>query len=132
VSALYGFQYLLWLKLYRRPDPDNACQRAAQLIVQAIKKHFATEQRPFVLGLPTGGSPLGVYEELVRLYKAGEISFKASFVNARSPLPFTDSSPRMQNVVTFNMDEYLGLKPTHSQSYHRYMHENCKLLALYL
>jgi glucosamine-6-phosphate deaminase len=79
VSALYGSQHLLWLKSYRRPDPDNACQHAAQLIVQAIKKHLATDQRPFVLGLPTGGSPLGVYEELVRLYRAGEISFKASF-----------------------------------------------------
>jgi len=79
VSALYGSQYLLWLKSYRRPDPDNACQHAAQLIVQAIKMHFATNQRPFVLGLPTGGSPLGVYGELVRLYKASGISFKASF-----------------------------------------------------
>lgn len=78
VSALYGWQYFLWLRLYRRPDPDNACRHAAQLIVQALKKHFATSQRPFVLGLPTGGSPLGVYGELVRLYKAGEISFKAS------------------------------------------------------
>lgn len=63
-----------------------------------------TAEKPFVLGLPTGSSPLGVYSELISLYKLGKVSFK--------------------NVVTFNMDEYVGLAPDHPQSYHFFMWEN--------
>jgi len=53
------------------------------------------------LGLPTGSSPEGVYKELVKLYKAGKISFK--------------------NVITFNMDEYVGIPEDYPQSYHYFM-----------
>ena len=60
---------------------DNMSKWTANYIAAKIKAH--KEDRPFVLGLPTGSSPIGVYNELVRMYKAGEISFK--------------------NVVTFNM-----------------------------
>jgi glucosamine-6-phosphate deaminase len=60
--------------------------------------------RPFVLGLPTGSSPLGIYKRLIALDKAGEVSFA--------------------NVVTFNMDEYVGLPEDHPQSYHRFMWDN--------
>lgn len=58
-------------------------------------------KRPFVLGLPTGSSPIGTYQELVCLNKAGKVSFK--------------------NVVTFNMDEYVGIPEDHPQSYHSFM-----------
>ena len=75
---------------------------AAQYIAKKINAH--KEDRPFVLGLPTGSSPIGVYKELVRMNKAGEISFK--------------------NVVTFNMDEYCGLPREHDQSYWYLMHDN--------
>ena len=75
---------------------------AAQYIANKINAH--KEDRPFVLGLPTGSSPIGVYKELVRMNKAGEVSFK--------------------NVVTFNMDEYLGLPREHDQSYWYFMHDN--------
>ena len=75
---------------------------AAQYIAKKINAH--KEDRPFVLGLPTGSSPIGVYKELVRMNKAGEISFK--------------------NVVTFNMDEYCGLPREHDQSYWYFMHDN--------
>ncbi len=74
----------------------------ARHIANAIKNH--KEDRPFVLGLPTGSSPLGVYKELARMNKAGEVTFK--------------------NVVTFNMDEYLGLPKTHDQSYWYFMWSN--------
>jgi glucosamine-6-phosphate deaminase len=57
-----------------------------------------------VLGLPTGSSPIGVYKELVRQNQAGELSFA--------------------NVVTFNMDEYVGLDHDHDQSYWYFMHDN--------
>lgn len=57
-----------------------------------------------VLGLATGSSPLGIYQSLIELYKEGIISFK--------------------EVTTFNLDEYLGLEPSHAESYHYYMAEN--------
>ena len=81
---------------------DKACLWTARHIADAINNH--KEERPFVLGLPTGSSPLGIYAELVRMNKAGEVSFA--------------------NVVTFNMDEYLGLPRTHEQSYWYFMHSN--------
>ena len=79
---------------------DNMSKWTANYIAAKIKAH--KEDRPFVLGLPTGSSPIGVYNELVKMYEAGEISFK--------------------NVVTFNMDEYQGLPKTHDQSYWYFMH----------
>ena len=75
---------------------------AAHYIADKINNH--KEDRPFILGLPTGSSPIGVYKELARMNKAGEVSFA--------------------NVVTFNMDEYLGLPKEHDQSYWYFMHDN--------
>ena len=83
-------------------DYDNMCKWAANYIIARINNH--KEERPFILGLPTGSSPIGVYKELVRANKAGEVSFA--------------------NVVTFNMDEYLGLPREHDQSYWYFMHDN--------
>ena len=81
---------------------SKLCQWAAHYIAAKINAH--TEDRPFVLGLPTGSSPIGVYKELIKMNKAGEVSFA--------------------NVVTFNMDEYLGLPRDHDQSYWFFMHDN--------
>ncbi|MEI6897757.1 MAG: glucosamine-6-phosphate deaminase [Psychromonas sp.] len=77
---------------------------SARYIVDTINQFSPTEERPFILGLPTGSTPLKTYQRLVELYLAGEVSFA--------------------NVVTFNMDEYVGLEPSHPQSYHHFMHEN--------
>jgi len=77
---------------------------SARYIVDAINKFAPTADRPFVLGLPTGGTPLETYKRLIALYQAGEVSF--------------------ENVVTFNMDEYVGLDPSHPQSYHSFMYQN--------
>ena len=79
---------------------DNMSKWAARYIASKINAH--KEDRPFVLGLATGSSPIGVYEELVKMNKAGEVSFA--------------------NVVTFNMDEYVGLPREHDQSYWYFMH----------
>jgi glucosamine-6-phosphate deaminase len=57
-----------------------------------------------VLGLPTGSTPLGLYKELARMHKAEGLDFS--------------------QVTTFNLDEYVGLKKDHPQSYHYFMHEN--------
>lgn len=77
---------------------------AARHIVDRINAFNPTEERPFVLGLPTGGTPLQTYKELINLYQAGEVSFK--------------------HVVTFNMDEYVGLPKDHPESYRSFMYNN--------
>lgn len=77
---------------------------SARHIANRINAFKPTAERPFVLGLPTGSTPLTTYLRLIELYKAGEVSFK--------------------HVVTFNMDEYVGLKPDHPQSYHSFMYNN--------
>lgn len=90
------------MKLIIKNNYNEMCSWAAEHIINAINNH--KENRPFVLGLPTGSSPLGVYKILIEKYKAGEVSFK--------------------NVVTFNMDEYIGLPHEHEQSYWYFMHQN--------
>ena len=77
---------------------------AANYVAQRILDANPTPERPFVLGCPTGSSPLGLYKHLVELNKRGVISFK--------------------NVVTFNMDEYVGLDVNHPESYHSFMWNN--------
>ena len=76
----------------------------AHYIAHKIKKFGPTPERPFVLGLPTGSSPIGTYKKLVELHKAGKVSFK--------------------NVVTFNMDEYIGISEDHPESYHYFMYHH--------
>ena len=90
------------MKLIIKNDYEQMCAWAADHIANAINNH--KEDRPFVLGLPTGSSPLGVYRRLIEKNKAGEVTFK--------------------NVVTFNMDEYVGLPREHDQSYWYFMHDN--------
>ncbi|WP_105902477.1 glucosamine-6-phosphate deaminase [Vibrio gangliei] len=77
---------------------------SARHIINKINKFKPTEDRPFVLGLPTGGTPLNTYKQLIKLHKEGEVSFK--------------------HVVTFNMDEYVGLAADHPESYRSFMYEN--------
>ena len=77
---------------------------SARYIADRINKFQPTAERPFVLGLPTGGTPLPTYQRLIELYQAGEVSF--------------------QNVVTFNMDEYVGMASDHPESYRNFMYNN--------
>lgn len=79
-------------------------QWSAQYIADKINAFKPTAERPFVLGLPTGGTPLATYKALIVLHQTGVVSFR--------------------HVVTFNMDEYIGLPESHPQSYHSFMHEN--------
>lgn len=72
---------------------------AAQVIAAVLN-----EKPNAVLGMATGSTPLGVYQELVKMHKAGELDF--------------------HQVTTFNLDEYVGLPKSNSQSYHYFMHEN--------
>ena len=79
-------------------------QWAASYIVKRINEFAPTPEKPFVLGLPTGSTPVGTYKELIRFYETGKVSFK--------------------NVVTFNMDEYVGIPEDHPESYHSFMWSN--------
>ena len=61
------------MRVVIQEDYRKMCKWAADYIAARIKAHG--EDRPFVLGLPTGSSPIGVYQELVRQNRAGELSF---------------------------------------------------------
>lgn len=78
---------------------DEIARQAAQHYVEILK-----EKPNAVLGFATGSTPLPLYAELIKLYEAGEISFA--------------------DVTTFNLDEYVGLEPTHDQSYRYFMDTN--------
>lgn len=92
------------MRVIVQADYDRASAWAAASVARAINEFKPTPRRPFVLGLPTGSSPLGMYKELIRLNKAKKVSFA--------------------NVVTFNMDEYVGLPKSHPQSYYSFMWDN--------
>ena len=92
------------MRVIIKDKSSEVAQWAARLIVDEIKAKAAKSNAPFVLGLPTGSTPLETYNELIRLHKAGEVSFA--------------------NVVTFNMDEYVGLEESHPESYHSFMWNN--------
>ena len=85
-------------------DNKKAGDWAAVYIANKIREFNPTPEKKFVLGLPTGSTPLQMYKRLIEFYQDGIISFK--------------------NVITFNMDEYVGLDEKHPQSYHYYMFEN--------
>ena len=92
------------MRLIIEPDYQQLSKWAANYVAACINNSKPTSVRPFVLGCPTGSSPLGMYKELIALYKAGKVSFK--------------------NGVTFNMDEYCGIPRNHKQSYHSFMWNN--------
>ncbi len=81
---------------------DAVKEIATEIAEKIIEKNKQGE--PFVLGLATGSSPVKVYEELIKLYKSGKVSFK--------------------NVITFNLDEYFPMPPDALQSYVRFMKEH--------
>jgi glucosamine-6-phosphate deaminase len=92
------------MRVIIEPDYDRVSKWAANYVARRIKDLNPTDSKPFVLGLPTGSSPLGTYKELIELNKKGVVSFK--------------------NVITFNMDEYVNLPEDHPESYHSFMWNN--------
>jgi glucosamine-6-phosphate deaminase len=91
------------MRLIINKDYESVSRWTAQYIADRITA-ASRERKAFVLGLPTGSSPLGTYKELIALHKKGSLSFAG--------------------VITFNMDEYTGLPEDHPQSYHRFMWDN--------
>ena len=89
------------MRLVIHDNYDVLSKWVAAYVAKKINDFAPTPERPYVLGLPTGSSPIGTYKELVALHKAGKVSFK--------------------NVVTFNMDEYVNISYDHPESYHYFM-----------
>lgn len=81
----------------------TASERVAKEIADLIRSRHEAN-KPTVLGLATGSTPIGVYRELVRLYREEGLSFS--------------------KVITFNLDEYWGLEGSHEQSYRRFMNQH--------
>lgn len=86
------------------PDEGNhIALEIAKIIAKTIKKNNASKKNT-VIGLATGNTPLNIYRELIRLHREENLDFS--------------------NVITFNLDEYYGLEPSHVNSYHKFMWEN--------
>jgi glucosamine-6-phosphate deaminase len=80
-------------------DYEHMSNTAAQIVVEVLNA-----KPNAVLGMATGSTPLGLYQELVRLHREEELDFS--------------------RVTTFNLDEYVGLPVNHPQSYHYFMREH--------
>src|SRR5258707_4300289 len=85
------------------PEHSDLAAAVAERIIEVIQRETRAKGRA-VLGLATGSTPLGVYEELIRRHQAGDVDFS--------------------HVITFNLDEYYPMTPDSRHSYHRYMWEN--------
>lgn len=92
------------MRLIIEKDYEQLAEWAAEHVIKGINDFKPTPQKKFVLGLPTGSSPIGMYKKLIQAYNEKRVSFK--------------------NVVTFNMDEYVGLPVEHPESYHSFMDNN--------
>jgi glucosamine-6-phosphate deaminase len=91
------------MEIIIKKDYGEMSSEAALIVAEELKKKARTGM-PFKLGLATGGTPIGLYGELARMCAAKKLDFST--------------------VITFNLDEYVGLAPTHERSYRRFMNEN--------
>ena len=89
------------MRLIIQESAEDVGEWVATYVSNRINAFNPTATRPFVIGLPTGGTPVKAYKRLVQMYKEGKVSF--------------------EHVVTFNMDEYCGLPEDHPESYHSFM-----------
>lgn len=92
------------MRILIHDNSASVARWAARYIASRINGSKKYGGDPFVLGLPTGSTPLETYKELIALHREGKVSFA--------------------NVVTFNMDEYVGLPENHPESYHSFMWKN--------
>ncbi len=92
------------MRLIIQPDYNSISRWAANYVAFKINSAKPDASKPFILGLPTGSSPLGMYKQLIELNKNNKVSF--------------------EHVITFNMDEYVGLPENHPESYHSFMWNN--------
>lgn len=87
------------MKIIKVKDYKELSVEASKIIANLLK-----EKNDAVLGLATGSTPIGLYQNLIKLYQNNEISF--------------------EHVKSFNLDEYCGLPKNHKESYYTFMHRN--------
>ena len=87
------------MRVIIEPDSQSASRRAARFVADLVRR-----KPDCVLGLATGSTPLATYGELIRLHREEGLDFS--------------------QVTTFNLDEYVGLAPSHPQSYRAFMQQN--------
>lgn len=87
------------MRVIVEPGAEGVARTAARFVARLVRR-----KPECVLGLATGSTPLGMYRELIRMHREESLDFS--------------------RVVTFNLDEYVGLSPSHPQSYRRFMQEN--------
>jgi glucosamine-6-phosphate deaminase len=87
------------MQILIEPTHDDVCRSAAREVARLL--NFKPDA---VLGLATGSTPVPLYRELVRMHVEDGLDFS--------------------QVTTFNLDEYVGLKKDHPQSYHHFMHQH--------
>ncbi|KZS11259.1 glucosamine-6-phosphate isomerase 2 isoform X1 [Daphnia magna] len=92
------------MRLVIQENSDLVTDWAARYVLKRVKDFNPGPDNFFVLGLPTGSTPLGMYRKLIEFHKQGRISFRY--------------------VKTFNMDEYVNLPREHPESYHYFMWNN--------
>lgn len=92
------------MRLIVESDYERLSRWAANHVIDMINEAAPTSEHPFVIGLPTGSSPVGMYRLLIEACQARRVSFR--------------------HVVTFNMDEYVGIPEQHPESYHAFMARN--------
>ncbi|WP_159714208.1 glucosamine-6-phosphate deaminase [Blochmannia endosymbiont of Camponotus nipponensis] len=83
---------------------DHVAQWVAHYVVYQINSFHPTIDKPFVLGLPTGRTPMKTYKNIITMHQSSQISFKY--------------------VIIFTMDEYFGLSCEDPKSYHAFIHTN--------
>jgi glucosamine-6-phosphate deaminase len=87
------------MKIIICKDYDEVSKKAASIVIKEINKNPELK-----IGLATGSSPIGLYNNLIEAYQKNKISFK--------------------DVVSYNLDEYIGIDRSHPQSYYSFMHEH--------
>jgi len=92
------------MKVMIEASAEDVATLAATHIKNRINDFNPGPDRYFVIGLPTGGTPVKTYKKLIEFHKKGELSFKY--------------------VKSFNMDEYVGIAEDHPESYHSFMYQN--------
>ena len=92
------------MRIIIQSDYKGVSAWAGAYVARCINDFKPTAKKPFVLGLPTGSSPLRMYKKLIGLNKRKKVNFA--------------------NVVTFNMDEYVNLPKEHPESYYSFMWNN--------
>lgn len=131
------------MRLIIRDDTEGASYYVANYIIQRIKHFNPSPAHPFVLGLPTGSSPLAVYRILVEKYKAGEVSLEMLYSSCTRltlvcnryhskmslPLTWSVNMHREQQcggeyLTIVLQDEYIGIPRDHPESYHSFMWKN--------